>query len=326
VAFHAGEGRPGLRRLLWTRGRLFDLLFVSRPVPLQALQETLDIRSPRPTTPIIYDAEAVVTPREARRLALLGHTMSEGEYQSALDQELRGAQRADLVTTVSRADADVIASKLNIPVMVVPHPVQVTSGGPDFERRRDFLFVGRLTGSAVSSPNVDSIIWFVREIMPILDVILGQRYVLHVVGRVDAPELDAVQNDRILFHGVVEELKPLYDQCRVFIAPTRFAAGIPLKVVEAMGRGIPCVVTPLLAEQLAAGHALLTGGSPREFAQACTRLYTDAPTWNDVRQDGLAHVQRHYSDEVFEHALALAIDRVLGPHHVGHPKPPSPRP
>lgn len=326
VAFHAGEGRPGLRRLLWTRGRFFDLLFVSRPVPLQALQDTVDSRSPRPTTPIIYDAEAVVTPREARRLALLGQTMSEEEYRSALDQELRGAQRADLVTTVSRADAEVIASRLNIPVIVLPHPAQVTSGGANFERRRDFLFVGRLTGSAAASPNVDSIIWFVREVMPILDAMLGRDYVLHVAGRVDAPELDALQNDRVLFHGVVEELAPLYDRCRVFVAPTRFAAGIPLKVIEAMGRGIPCVVTPLLAEQLDAGDALLTGGSPREFAQACTRLYSDAPTWTDVRRNGRAHVERDYSYEVFEHALAQAIDRVLDPHQVGHPESPDPRP
>lgn len=317
VAFHVGEGPRGLRRLLWKRGHLFDLLFISRPVPLQAWHDALDTRSRRQTTPIIYDAEAVVTPREALRLALLGQTMSNPEYRSALDQELRLAQRADLITTVSRRDGDTIASALDIPVIVVPHAVPVTSGGTAFECRQDFLFVGRLTGSATSSPNVDSVVWFVRQVMPILDVMLGLSYMLHVAGCVDTPELDDLQNDRILFHGVVEELGPLYDRCRVFIAPTRFAAGIPLKVVEAMGRGIPCVATPLLADQLGAGeNALLTGASPREFAQACNRLYTEAQTWNDIRRSGRAYVERDYSDRIFDDALARAIAGVVGPHCV----------
>ena len=35
--------------------------------------------------------------------------------------------------------------------------------------------------------------------------------------------------------------------CKVFIAPTRFAAGIPHKVHEATANGIPCVTTELLA-------------------------------------------------------------------------------
>lgn len=314
VAFHVGEGPRGLRRLLWKRGHLFDLLFISRPVPLQAWHDALDTGSRRPTTPIIYDAEAVVTPREALRLALLGQAMSDREYRSALDQELRLARRADLITTVSRRDGDTIASALDIPVIVVPHSVPVTSGGTAFERRQDFLFVGRLTGSAASSPNVDSVVWFVRQVMPILDTMLGLSYKLHVVGRVDAPELDALKNDRILFHGVVEDLEPLYDRCRVFIAPTRFAAGIPLKVVEAMGRGIPCVTTPLLADQLGAGEdALLTGESPREFAQACNRLYTDTPTWSAIRQCGRAYVESDYSNVIFDDALTRAITRVVGP-------------
>jgi hypothetical protein len=48
----------------------------------------------------------------------------------------------------------------------------------------------------------------------------------------------------------------------------RFAAGIPLKVVEAVAAGIPAVITPLLSQQLgwSGGDPLPTAESPEQFA------------------------------------------------------------
>ncbi|HEY5657189.1 MAG TPA: glycosyltransferase family 4 protein, partial [Myxococcota bacterium] len=48
---------------------------------------------------------------------------------------------------------------------------------------------------------------------------------------------------RIEVAGACENLGELYDRARVFAAPTRFGAGISLKVHEAMSRGVPCVVS-----------------------------------------------------------------------------------
>ena len=72
------------------------------------------------------------------------------------------------------------------------------------------------------------------------------------------------------WHSDVDDLTPLYDDARVFVAPTRYSAGISLKVIEAAARGVPIVCTPLVARQLGwiSGEELLTAETPAEFACA----------------------------------------------------------
>ena len=318
VSFYAGEGPRGLRRLLWSQGETFDILFISRPAPMQAFVDSCwRPRKGAVLPPVIYDAEAVLTPREARRRNLFGPAWSDADYKNGLEAELGLARSANTVTAVSQQDAKVIGSVLTVPVFVLPHPVTVKPDVPDFADRKDLLFVGRLTGTASQSPNVDSILWFLGEVVPILDNILSKNYTLHIVGIVDCVELSTITSDRVVFHGVVDDLDPLYDMSRVFIAPTRYAAGIPLKVIEAMGRGIPCVATPLLAEQLATtDHELPTGMTPHEFALQCARLYTDPVAWRNCSTAGLDHVGRLYSHEAFDRTLTQVLDRIDHPRTV----------
>lgn len=310
VRFHRGEGAGGLRRLLWREGDRFDLLFVSRPTPMKAVNR---VRR-RGRGAVVYDAEAVLAPREALRRSLFGRPWSEQAYQAALSAELELARPAQAVTAVSTRDAAAIASVLDVPVTVLPHAVAVNVRAPGFAERSDVLFVGRLTGRPDVSPNVDSVLWFVRAVMPALDKLIGSGWRLHVAGLVKSAEIEALRSDRIVLHGVVEDLAPLYDRCRVFVAPTRYAAGIPIKVLEAMGQGVPCVVTPLLARQLAASPvALATGETPEQFAAACATLYHDDAEWARARAAGLAHVHEHASSAGFEHAIRAVLGRLLAP-------------
>ncbi len=324
VLFHPGAGARGLRRLLWTHGADVDSLFISRPMPMAAFVQAgwqAGAKAGRRSAQVVYDAEAVLAPREARRRALFDTRWSDQDYQAAIADELAVARTADAVTAVGEGDAATIRSVLDAPVFVLPHPVAIRAGTAPFGDRQDFLFVGRLTGSSSQSPNIDSVTWFLTAVMPVLDSLIGTGYRLHVVGRVESAEIEALASDRVVLHGVVEDLQPLYDRCRVFVAPTRYAAGIPLKVVEAMGEGIPCVVTPLLADQLALppqpGTAQPETGQPhdvpvdrqtgdtgaRQFAENCARLYTDQAAWQAARDSGTAHVTRCFSQQAFDTVL-----------------------
>ncbi len=90
--------------------------------------------------------------------------------------------------------------------------------------------------------------------------------------------LTSIDWSNIHLRGRLESPDTLYRQCRVFIAPTRFAAGIPHKVQEAAAHGVPAVVTPLLARQLGWRHEqeVLVAENPQDFAAQCLRLYRDA--------------------------------------------------
>ncbi|KQR99387.1 hypothetical protein ASG12_00635 [Williamsia sp. Leaf354] len=314
VRFRRGQGRLGLWNVLRTDGAGYDALFVSRPPTMQTLlavgwKPRWGARRP----PVIYDAEALFAVREKLRRALYPPAMSDAEFQEELLAELRLMSEADAVATAGSSDAAAIGSGIDIPTRVLPHAISarpVPAAG--FDDRRGILFVGRLAGPPDLTPNVDSVQHFVREIMPELDRLIGTDYVVQIAGMVDSPEIEALRSDRVAVLGVVQDLGELYERCRVFVAPTRYSAGIPLKVTEAMSRGIPAVVTQQLADQLEVREPTVAIGDGAEgFARACARLYTDAELWRDTREQGLGFVAKACSPEVFRHRLVEVVDAAI---------------
>ena len=131
------------------------------------------------------------------------------------------------------------------------------------------------------SPGLDSLRWYLEQILPALAAELGEAPVLNVVGYT-APEIDLsafAKDKRIKLHGPVGDLTPFYNAARVFIAPTRFAAGTPYKIYEAASFGLPCVATNLLIGQLgwAEGKEIFGAavGDAQGFARQVARLYRE---------------------------------------------------
>ncbi|MCX6468778.1 MAG: glycosyltransferase [Corynebacteriales bacterium] len=314
VRFRRGQGRWGLWNVLRTDGAAYDALFVSRPPTMRTLlavgwKPRWGARRP----PVVYDAEALFTVREKLRRALYPPVMSDAEYHEELRAELQLMSEADAVATAGSSDVAAIRSGVDIPTRVLPHATTVRPDPPaGFEERCDVLFVGRLAGPPDLTPNVDSVRYFVREIMPALDRLIGDEYVLRVAGMVDSPEIEALRSDRVLVLGVVDDLRELYDRSRVFVAPTRYSAGIPLKVTEAMNEGIPCVVTRQLADQLEVDEPTVAIGDDAEgFALACARLYQDAEQWQAARDGALAFVADACSPEAFRQRLVEVVDAAI---------------
>jgi glycosyltransferase involved in cell wall biosynthesis len=104
-------------------------------------------------------------------------------------------------------------------------------------------------------------------------------------------------------------LTSLYNEARVFVVPTRYAAGIPYKAHEAASFGVPLVVSNLIGEQLGwlHGSECLAAGTPIAFAGECCRLYQDPNLWKQLRSNALLRVVNELSNEVFGKAVASVI-------------------
>lgn len=305
VRFHRSAGAAGLRALL--DGSDFDLVIVSRPEPMRAFAGAT--WTPAGAPPLVaYDLEAVTTPREARRRLLYGEDWSREDEAAALAAEIEVARGADAVVAVTTADEALVASLLPLPSFVLSHPVQVRPSAAPFAGRDGFLFVGRMTGSAVTFPNVDAVRWFVDQVVPQIDARMGVDYRIHLVGLHDE-EAAQLASDRVILHGAVDDLDQFYERCRVFVAPTRYAAGVPIKVIEAIGKGVPCVTTPLLAQQVGAeGHGFTSTFSAEAFAEACVRLYTDPVAWESARDYGLLYAQQCFSQDTFDATVERLVE------------------
>jgi glycosyltransferase involved in cell wall biosynthesis len=309
----SSNGRRALTRLIRTGVGAFDAVLVSRPATVEVFRSICaEVPGFLESTFRIYDAEALFAPREERRRALFGYPSAPLEHERALSSELELLQGADAITAVSAADAQIFQARTSAAVHVISHKIAVDPAANGFADRRDLLFVGRLGGARDLSPNVDSLVWFVDEVMPLLDQRLGSDYRLQVVGLVASQAVEQLASERVVLNGLVDDVSALYARCRLFIAPTRFAAGIPLKVLEAFGMGIPCVVTPIVAEQIGVSieRTMLVGDDAAGFADACFSLYTDAALWNSVRTQALKQLDRDYSSAAFDDSVRALLASV----------------
>jgi glycosyltransferase involved in cell wall biosynthesis len=257
---------------------------------------------------VVYDAEAIFALRDEARARLSGQ--HGGVSKARMSAELALCERTAVTLAVNEIEAETFRNAGAADVRVLGHALEPQPTPAGFSARRDLLFVGALDED--DSPNTDSLVFFVREVMPRLDALIGPDYALRVAGRNGSAKVRALAGERVRLLGRVDDLGPLYGESRVFVAPTRYAAGIPMKVHEAAARGLPVAATGLLAGQLgwADGEALVVGDSAEAFAEACARLYCDPHLWETVRVGALARVRAECDPAVFAAQLAAVLETV----------------
>jgi len=297
------RGRAGLIPLLEKRKNFYQYIMVSRLHNMEIFNNIVD-QDPAllEGSKVFYDAEAIFALRDIMKMELLGQAISEDEKQKLIAKELDQARNAEKVISVSRIEADLYKHASYNNTVVLGHALQADPGNKEFDERSGILFVGALRDEG--SPNVDSLLWFVINVLPIIEQEIPD-IELYVVGDCSAPSLKTIECGNVQFLGRLDSITSTYNDRRLLIAPTRFAAGIPHKVHEAASRGMPSVTTGLLAKQLGWKHGkqLLVGDGAPKFAKQCIRLYRDEKLWRRVRSAGLQSISHECSDEKFQATL-----------------------
>ncbi|GJM11779.1 MAG: hypothetical protein DHS20C12_01820 [Pseudohongiella sp.] len=302
------SGHDGLQSFLETRKNFYQFVVVSRVHNMEFFNHCLSLDPDLlGDTKIIYDAEAVSAPREILRMEFLGEAMSADEQAELISKELEQSKLAEKIVAVSNNEAEIFKRHGYSDTVVLGHTIARRPGSNGFNERRGLLFVGALRDEG--SPNVDSLLWFLINVFPLLEAAIPDLE-LHVVGDNSAPSLATIKKDNINFTGRLDSIEEMYNNCRVFIAPTRFAAGIPHKIHEAAAKGLPSVTTALLAQQLGwqDGKELLVGDTPEAYAAQCIELYQNEGLWQAVRDAGLAAITEDCSQETFRKNLAGLFD------------------
>jgi GT2 family glycosyltransferase len=278
------------RAILTERLDMYDAIWVSRPHNIMRVNEILDASATAPK--LIYDAEAIFSLRDQLKQSVLGAPTETRSVSDCLREEMELARHASNVVAVSASEAAVFNQYLSADVHILGHALATTPSPKSFADREGFLFVGAV--HSADSPNGDSLLWFFKEVWPILVSKLGRNPKMTVVGVNKAREVEATAPEGVVFLGAVDDLSDVFNDCRVFVAPTRYAAGIPHKVHQAATFGMPSVVTPLLANQLgwADSREIMVGRTPEEFAAASAQLYKKEKLWRAVREAGLRAVQQ----------------------------------
>ena len=311
VEFMTGYDSSLLEPFLRGRPSYYNTIFVSRPHNMKILKPILDAHPEWfAQTNIIYDAEAIFVSREITLRQLTGAPLPAEEAEALLQEEVACASAAGCVLAVSEMDAGEFRKHGIESVHVVGHSISPAPTPRAFSEREGFLFVGPIYDA---TPNEDSVLWFIEEVLPRIRAALGENISFTIAGANESQRVKELARPPIRITGHLRDLTELYDTARVFVAPTRYAAGIPHKVHEAAARGVPIVATPLLALQLGwrDDDPVLTGAGAELFAAKCIALYTDELLWSNLREAALKRIQKECSKQSFEANLKNVLTRSL---------------
>ncbi len=307
VLYNESNQKLNLKEFLMSRQDYYDIAFVSRPHNMK--DAISHIRDYAPKAVVIYDAEAIFALRDVKYNELIGLHMNKDKKEQMIRTEVNLAANADVVITVSEKERQLFLKFGVASSQVLGHVVDVKQTPASFEERKDILFVGGILGHP--TPNEDAVLYFVKEILPLVRAKLNCE--LFVVGENKVQALWDLASDHVHITGRVDDLTPYYNKCRLFIVPTRYSAGIPLKLIEASAHGLPAVVTPITAEQLGwqENRDILVGHNPIDFAEKIIKLYLNRDIFYLLRQNVLERIHNEYAPNQFRMHLENTINLAL---------------
>lgn len=229
--------------------------------------------------------------------------------------ERRVCREVGRIIAVSRQDAAAMRALFGVSrVSVVPTGVDVESFAPPVSppRLADLVFVGSMDWQ----PNVEGVLYFVREILPLIKTRRPECTVA-IVGRTPPRTISCLsaRDPRILVTGTVDDVRPYLWGSTVSIVPLRIGGGTRLKIYEAMAAGVPVVSTTIGAEglEVACPDNIRLADTPDAFAAACVELLEDAGARSRQARAALALVRSRFTWEAAAGAFEEALEHAGAP-------------
>lgn len=184
-------------------------------------------------------------------------------------------------------------------IALLPNGVDTDKFKPmnhDYNENVTLLF----TGNMDYDPNVDAVLYFVKDIFPLIlqkhpqakFIIAGQR----PIDKVKA--LDNGGNVQVT--GFIPELSEMYNRASVVVAPLRFGAGTQNKVLEALAMGIPVVCSNIGFEGLGIsdGEGAFMRTDAVSFADQVSNLLSDAQLRETTGSKGIEVIRKSFSWDI----------------------------
>lgn len=199
-------------------------------------------------------------------------------------------------------------------VAVVPNAFWIPEGTeiPDrVDGEGSLLFVGSLG----YPPNAEGLAWFVGTILPRVRAKVPEA-TLTVVGRTPRggeARLGWREAPGVRFVGTVDDVTPYIREAKLEVCPLLRGQGTRVKILESLAHGKPVISTAIGAYGIEIGdpEGIIRRDDPESFADACTKLLTDAGLRAARGEAGRRYVLEHASPAAMQRRLAELVGTIL---------------
>lgn len=211
--------------------------------------------------------------------------------------ESRVVQGFRRVVTMSDKDSALLGAPQAV---VLPNGVDLARFTPEPETTGErLLFVG----SFRHFPNIAAYRFFTEQVWPLL----RERRPSLTLTLVAGPDAERhwqahtgtaapADDERIVQHGFVADVRPLYVECTLVVVPTTVSAGTNLKVLEAMAmeRAVVSTSSGCAGLGLVHGESVWVAETPEAFAAGVERLLDDAALRRSMAERARQHAVAHF--------------------------------
>jgi glycosyltransferase involved in cell wall biosynthesis len=179
-----------------------------------------------------------------------------------------------------------------------------------FDLRQGMVFLGGIPEKA--SPNADAIRILIKDIIPGLRK-SGMNEPFYIMGNIEVPEIEkeitayCERDPHTYYLGFMDNPEEIIQKARVFVAPSRIAAGIPHKLTLPAKYGVPIVTSGLISQQVFTKDCFKSSHSVEEFIANIETLYRDKAKWSAASEQATNYVRQELNPKNYEAAFTNLI-------------------
>jgi sugar transferase (PEP-CTERM/EpsH1 system associated) len=262
----------------------------------------------------LIDVDSAKWQRYAQTHRSLRRFIYSRESRTVAELERRLQRRADAIVAVSEQECSLLDQHVDgVEIAAIGNGVDTeffspTSDDDTPSTYNALVFVGQMD----YFPNVDAVMWFVKEVWPALRRACP-KLTLRIVGRNPLPAVRQLAADRrILVSGTVDDVRP-YLRGAIAIAPLRVACGVQNKVLEAMASACPVVISSSVHRslQVQPQQEVLVADSAAEWAAALTLLVADPHLAQTLAANARAAMLDRYAWPRMEQQMRDCVQRIV---------------
>lgn len=208
-------------------------------------------------------------------------------------------KKADIVVAVSTPDEKIIKTQDDkIETSVIPNGAGDEMIVKSIEKKNIISPVVFFQGNFFWLQNVEAARFIIDTISPLLFQDQS-RLTIKIAGQ-NAQKIGTVENKNIkiinIAHGDSSKVKKLFEQANIFIAPIFGPGGTRLKILAAMGSGVPVVSTETGVEGLDVrdGEHVLIAQTPQDFKNQIHRIVSNPALYEKIRRNAYELVKKKY--------------------------------
>ncbi len=278
-------------------GKYIDYILLSRPHISKNYIDKVKLYS---DAIVIYDTVDLHYLREERRAKVENNPRILEEANTWKNIEFYICKKSDIILTITENEKNILKNEFkNKEIKVLPNIHIPTTNIKPFNQRKNIMFIG----SYLHPPNIDAVKWFTNEIFhEILKNIKEIKF--YIIGNEPPDEIKKLTSENIIVTGFVKNVAPYFQNCRVFVSPLRYGAGLKGKIGQSMSFGLPVVTTSIGAEGfIFEKPPFLIADDAKTFAEKVIELYLNETLWKELSMRGIEIIEKYYSPQKINEIL-----------------------